>query len=86
MLEDNIVRPDVGTKWLSLFLNPYPELAEKTTEKLSKVRSSVSEKKIRDWFLEVSNNIEEQNLTEVLADPNRVYNFNETSFFLLPKV
>lgn len=46
--KDNIVQPDVGTKWLSLFLNRHPELAERTAEKLSKVRSSVTEKKIRD--------------------------------------
>lgn len=62
-VKDNIVRPVVGTKWLSLFLNRHPEMAVRTAEKLGKVRSSVSEKKIRDWFLEVLNYIEEQNLS-----------------------
>lgn len=53
--KDNIVRPEVGTKWLSLFLNRRPDIAQRTAEKLSKVRSTVTEKNIRDWFQEVSN-------------------------------
>lgn len=38
---------NLGKKWVSLFLKRYPEISERVPEKLSKVRATVPEQRIR---------------------------------------
>lgn len=45
----------------------------------------MSESDIRGWFAQVASYLEERNLQRILQDPSRVYNGDETSFFLHPK-
>lgn len=74
-----------GPTWLTLFLKRNPEISQRTVEKLSKVRAVVSESTIKEWFLEVITYVNENSLQEVLADPSRIFNMDETAFFLCPK-
>lgn len=74
-----------GKKWLNLFLQRNPEISDRKPEKLSKVRANVTEQYIRSWFSEVKDYAEKNNLTEVLLDPSRIFNLDETAFFLCPK-
>ncbi|KAL7306132.1 hypothetical protein TKK_0001580 [Trichogramma kaykai] len=40
-----------GKKWLKLFLGRLPDIKNKHTEMLSRVRAGVTEKVIRAWFI-----------------------------------
>lgn len=71
-----------GNKWLCLFLKRHLEIAERTVEKLCQVRANVTERFIRNWFTEVQQYFTENDLNGALADPNRVFNMDESAFFL----
>lgn len=84
------IKPEVkdlklGKKWLSLFLQRHPQITERKPEKLSKVRATVSEKCIHNWFTEVKTTLDEMNASNVLEDPSRIFNLDETAVFLCPK-
>lgn len=67
-----------GDKWLKLFLRRYPEVSKRNTEIISKSRASVTESAIRQWFLELTEYLETENMLEMMADPSRIYNADET--------
>lgn len=48
-------------------------------------RNEVKEESIRLWFGRVRQYFEQNNLIEVLDDPARIFNCDETGFFLCPK-
>lgn len=74
-----------GKKWFRCFLTRHPQLSERLTQNLTKSRSDVSEKKVREWFQEIEDYVKTKGLAEVFHDPKRVFNTDETAFFLCPK-
>lgn len=74
-----------GRSWCTSFLKRHPGLSFRTPENLTSVRAQVSQEKISTWFQEVQLYIQENNLDSVLLDPKRVFNADETAFFLNPK-
>lgn len=74
-----------GQTWLKLFLKRNPDITERTVEKLTKVRAKVTERRIREWFEEVEDYLSKENVSDILKDPSRVFNMDETAFFLNPK-
>lgn len=85
-IEEKFPKGGPGEKWVNLFLKRHPEIVERKAEKLSSVRATVTEKFIRNWFIEVKQYILENNLNpdEILSDPERVFNMDETAFFICP--
>ncbi|KAI4470841.1 tc5 transposase dna-binding domain [Holotrichia oblita] len=73
-----------GNKWYKSFLKRHPELSERVTQNLTKGRSEVTEQKLRGWFDEIQQYFTSKNF-DVFEDPRRVYNCDETAFFLAPK-
>ncbi|CAK1584718.1 unnamed protein product [Parnassius mnemosyne] len=71
-------RPGIG--WLKAFLKRHPRLSIRTSEGVTKASSCVSEKDIRGCFDEIRQYAEEKGLTEILNQPNRVFNADETNF------
>ena len=53
---------------------------ERTSEAVTEASSCVSEENIRKWFDEVQKYIRENNLEEVMDDPSRIFNGDETGF------
>lgn len=74
-----------GRKWYSLFLKRHPELSQRISQNLTASRAAVSEQKIRDWFNEVEEHLKNKHLEYVLQDPSKLFNGDETAFFLCPK-
>lgn len=74
-----------GKKWFSLFLKRHPEISTRVTQNLNQARAAVCEEKIRNWFKEVKNDLIAENVFDVLADPTRIWNGDETAIFLQPK-
>ena len=57
---------------------------ERTSEAVTAASSCVSEQNIRKWFDEVQDYIRENNLEEVMNDPFRIFNGDETGFQMCP--
>lgn len=74
-----------GEKWLALFLNRNPQIAERVSQPLTTSRANVTEAKIRAWFVEIKNYVKEKGLESVFENPKRIFNADETAFFLCPK-
>lgn len=74
-----------GRKWLSLFLARHPEISFRVSQNLTAMRRTVSQENINSWFKEVENYLKDNFLLEILEDRRRVFNTDETAFFLNPK-
>lgn len=74
-----------GSKWLQLFLKRHPEVAKKNTEAICKNRAAVTETTIRQWFLDVQTYLQSINAADILENPSRIFNMDETGMQLCPK-
>lgn len=75
-----------GRAWYLAFLKRNPEISVRVSQNLTTGRASITEKSIRDWFSRVLEYFDSfADLKAVLSQPERVYNCDETAFFLCPK-
>lgn len=72
-----------GKKWFESFLKRHPNLVEKTAENLTKARDGVKETDVINWFQEIEQYLEQNNLKDIVKDPNRVFNADESAFFFV---
>lgn len=74
----------VGRKWLKGFLRRHPEITFRTPEAVTSASAKVSEGDIRRYFADLGSYLEHNNLMTAALDPRRMFNGDETSFFLHP--
>jgi hypothetical protein len=74
-----------GRKWFNLFLRRHPEIVKKNTEIISKARAAVTEGALKGWFRELSAYLKEEGQYDVMLDPCRIYNADETGAQFCPK-
>lgn len=74
-----------GRKWLKLFLNRHKNVTQRNAEIISKARASVSEEGIRSWFQELEQYLQNENCADILIDPMRIFNADETGLQTCPK-
>lgn len=74
-----------GKKWLAGFLNRHPDLSKRVSQSLTPSRAAISEQNIRGWFSRVKSYMNERQIMNILDDPRRVFNCDETAFYLSPK-
>lgn len=74
-----------GDGWFKAFLRRHPELLSRTSEGVTAASSSVSESDIKKWFTLISDYLTEEEYANVLHDPTRIFNGDETNFQLCPK-
>lgn len=75
-----------GDKWFKLFLARHPTVRMRVAQNITKARAAVSEENIRKWFEKTRNFCESNKCIDSLADPKRVYNLDETAFFMSPTI
>lgn len=75
-----------GRKWFNLFRSRHPEISMRVAQNISKARAAVSEDNIRNWFDRTRSFCETNGCLEALNDPKRIFNFDETAFFLAPVI
>lgn len=73
-------------KWWSLFLQRHPTLTFRTPESLTSARKNISVAVIKQWFHSTHDYLKEVDASDVLEDPARVFNIDETGFCLSPSV
>lgn len=74
-----------GEKWYSSFMKRHPELSLRTSEAVSNASANISESHIRNWFSQIEETLKSSGHFEILGDPKRVFNGDETNFQLCPK-
>lgn len=74
-----------GNKWYNSFLKRHPELSIRTPEAVTNSSACVSEKDIRGWFKQIEDYFVSKTLMDVVKDPSRIFNGDESGFLLCPK-
>lgn len=74
-----------GRHWYDAFLKRHPILSSRVAQTLVKSRAILTEKCIREWFTEIQTYLMKENYMSILNDPDRVFNMDESAFFLSPK-
>lgn len=74
-----------GKTWYYAFLRRKPELSLRTAEAVTTASSNVSANDIRKWFTQISAYLKEKGLIDILDDPRRIFNADETNFMFCPK-
>lgn len=74
-----------GRHWYESFLRRNPTISVRTAQNLTSSRANVTEEKLRQWHAEVTNYLTENNWSNIVKDPKRVFNADEAAFFLNPK-
>lgn len=63
----------------------HPNISVRTSEHVTAASASISEQDIRNWFNGIQQYLKEEGLYDVLCDPTRIFNGDETGFSLCPK-
>jgi hypothetical protein len=70
--------------WFRRFMSRHTDLSVRKPEKVTSASSIVSETDIRNWFKKIDDYFLKHDLLEVLTDPDRVFNADESFFYLDP--
>lgn len=83
--EDKFPEGRPGQTWYQGFLRRHPEISLREPEGINKAREAVKESSIRKWFTELEYFLTERGMADVLKDPDRILNGDETGVSLCPK-
>ncbi|KAJ8944633.1 hypothetical protein NQ318_004720 [Aromia moschata] len=71
--------------WYKAFLRRHPEIATRTSESVTLSSANVTEKDIKKWFENIETYLKTKSYFDILSDPTRIQNGDETCFNLCPK-
>ncbi|KAH9639391.1 hypothetical protein HF086_002080 [Spodoptera exigua] len=74
-----------GRHWYESFKKRHLEISLRTSQNLTESRATVTNEALSNWFSEISEFFKEKSLESVTRNPKRVFNCDETAFFLNPK-
>lgn len=63
----------------------HPEISVRKSEAVTQASSKVSEADIKKWFRDIHTYLENKNFLDVLNNPNRIFNADETNFLICPQ-
>ncbi|XP_067004498.2 uncharacterized protein [Anabrus simplex] len=73
-----------GDGWYKAFLKRHPQIRLRTCEAITAASSCLSESDVRKWFSSIEICLTEEGSFQILQDPTRVFNGDETNFLLCP--
>lgn len=74
-----------GRYWFEGFLKRHPTVSKRVAQNLPTTRNQLTEENIRAWFERVRAYFEANGLLHIFEEPQRIFNCDETGFFLSPK-
>ncbi|VEN39721.1 unnamed protein product, partial [Callosobruchus maculatus] len=74
-----------GIRWYKNFLKRHPEISVREAESINKTRALVTEESVRLWFRNLTSFLENINCIDIMEDPTRIFNADESGFTLCPK-
>ena len=73
-----------GKHWFQAFMRRHGDISIRIPERVSKARAGITEEAIREWFKKLHRNLAEMNALDVLENPERIFNTDETCVQLCP--
>ncbi|CAK1583497.1 unnamed protein product [Parnassius mnemosyne] len=73
-----------GRKWFSGFLKRNPDIAQRHAESINSARSRVTEEGLRRWHSKLKEFLISQDVQDILEDPDRILNCDESGFHITP--
>ncbi|XP_065094542.1 uncharacterized protein LOC135715060 [Ochlerotatus camptorhynchus] len=73
-----------GRHWIDAFLRRHPQFSMRTPEAVTVASARVSEDDIRRWFDTIHKYLESHDLVDILKDPSRILNGDESGFSIQP--
>lgn len=74
-----------GIRWYKNFLKRHPQISVREAEGVTKARAVVTEEYIRSWFRDFQEFLDKNNCREIMENPSRIFNGDESGFALCPK-
>ena len=74
-----------GRTWIQGFLKRNSNISKLISQNLTVFRASVTQDNILGWFTKVEECLKKKDIFQVLMEPLRLFNCDETAFFLNPK-
>ncbi|CAI6354541.1 unnamed protein product [Macrosiphum euphorbiae] len=74
-----------GITWYKAFLKRNPIISQRTSEHVTSAIGNVSEENIKKWFNDIHAYLSDEKLVDILNEPERIFNGDETGFSLCPK-
>ncbi|KAG5889833.1 hypothetical protein JTB14_023158 [Gonioctena quinquepunctata] len=74
-----------GQKWYKNFLKRHPEISLREAETVNRARAIITEQYIRTWFRDLKEYLETNKINDIMINPARVFNGDESGFSLCPK-
>ena len=71
--------------WYRGFMGRYPELKRKQALLLSKQRAGITRENLNEWFTDLRKYLETTGNEDILEEPSRIFNADETGFPLAPR-
>ncbi|CAF4828048.1 unnamed protein product [Pieris macdunnoughi] len=75
-----------GKSWMKGFMKRNPGISVRMSQNLTRSRAVISKEQILNWFKEVDTFLDHTQQKYVLQDPRRIFNTDETAFFLIRRV
>lgn len=72
-------------KWFQGFVRRNPKFSFRVADNISKATACVTEASVKWWVTSVVAKLEADGLSDVLFDPTKIYNADETAFVFDPK-
>lgn len=73
-----------GRKWFNGFLKRHPDVTQRYAESINSARSRVTEESLRKWHSELREFLISAHAEDILEDPNRIINGDESGFNVCP--
>ncbi|XP_031338075.1 uncharacterized protein LOC116166987 [Photinus pyralis] len=74
-----------GEKWFQAFLGRHKELRMRTSEAVTNASSQIAFSDIKGWFTQLGKYLKSRGYDDILEDPSRIFNGDETAFMFCPK-
>lgn len=84
-VQDKFKNRTPSAKWLMNFLKRHPNISFRVAQNLTKSRAKITLAALNMWFDTVKNYLSSSNNSDILNDPSRIFNCDESAFFLNPK-
>lgn len=84
-INNKFVNGRPGRRWIELFLKRHPNISSRISQNITHSRSKINENQIRNWFGRVSDYLKSSENSNILNNPSRIFNCDESAFFLSPK-
>ncbi|XP_059047564.1 uncharacterized protein LOC131842986 [Achroia grisella] len=74
-----------GRTWVKAFIRRNPTISKRISQNLTASRARVTGDHLSEWYKRVYKELEDSGHADILNDASRIFNCDETAFFLAPK-